>query len=199
MNDIIHSSNCFNFIIYADDTTLNSTLNFIQDNNDGLDMESKLNVKLQKANDWLKVNKLSLNVEKTKAMVFHTPQRKVQKPKIFLENNEIEFVEKFNFLGIWLDTNLNWNGHIDVISRKISKTIGVINRLKHFLPQNILLTLYNSMILPYINYGLLSWGWKANKLIKLQKKSVRIITNSKYNSHCDPLFKRLKILKAPDL
>ena len=197
MNDIVHSSCCFHPVIYADDTTLNTTLNFLSQDNE-IDDEL-LNRELNEIYIWLQLNKLSLNIGKTKAMVFHSPQKKIRSPKLKFDNFEIDIVDKFNFLGIVLDKHLNWNEHLGSVRKKISKISGVICRLKHFLPQNILLTLYNSLVLPHLNYGILIWGHKAQKLMNIQKKLVRIITNSRYNSHTDPLFKRLNILKANHL
>ena len=164
-----------------------TTLNFFggrsTDNCDEL-----INCELGKIQVWLKVNKLSLNIQKTKAMVFHTPQRKVRVPKLRIEDHDIEIVEEFNFLGIILDKNLNWKSHISHICKKISKTTGILCRLKRLVPQDVLLTLYNSLILPYLNYGILVWGHKSTKLVTLQKKIVRIITNSNFNAHFQPLF-----------
>ena len=67
-------------------------------------------------------------------------------------------------------------------------------RLKNFLPTRDLRILYNSMILPHLQYSILSWGFKPGSLDKLQKRAVRIISNSKYNSHTDPIFKKLNLL-----
>ena len=72
-------------------------------------------------------------------------------------------------------------------------------RLKNFLPTHILRLLYNSLILPHLQYSILAWGFKMGRLEKLQKRAVRIITRSKYNSHTDPLFKKLNLLKVNDL
>ena len=58
---------------------------------------------------------------------------------------------------------------------------------------------YSSLITPYLNYGILTWGTQSSKLCKLQKKAVRIISNSKYNAHTDPLFKKFNVLKVTDL
>ena len=85
------------------------------------------------------------------------------------------------------------------ISKKISKTTGILCRLKRLVPQTVLLTLYNSLVLPYLNYGILIWGHKSVKLSALQKKIVRIITNSKYNAHSQPLFKKCNILQTTHL
>jgi hypothetical protein len=71
--------------------------------------------------------------------------------------------------------------------------------MKNFLPSNVLLTLYNSLFLPYLNYGMLCWRSKINSLVKLQKKVVRIISCSKYNAHTEPIFKTVKLLKVDDL
>ena len=111
----------------------------------------------------------------------------------------IDSVENFNFLGLVLSSNLNWNCHIDHISRKISRAIGVINALKSTFPLNILLSLYNTLILPHFNYCLLVWGAKTSLLFSLQKKTVRIITNSGYLAHTDVLFKQPNLLKIDDI
>ena len=196
VNDIVNATSKFHPVIYADDTTLAATLNtFGTEEN----IATNINSELKAIANWLKLNKLSLNINKTKAMVFHSAKRRITTPNIFIEGTQIEFVNKFNFLGILIDKNLNWKPHIDHISKKISKTIGVMNRLKNFLPSKVLLIVYNSLILSYLNYGLIIWGWKANKLTTLQKKSIRIIAKAKYNAHTSPLFKQFSILKLSDL
>ena len=77
--------------------------------------------------------------------------------------------------------------------------MGVLNKLKHFLPLHTKLTIYNALVLPHINYGLLAWGFKCDKISKLQKKIIRCITCSKYNAHTEPIFKELKLLKVTDI
>ena len=63
-------------------------------------------------NNGMKANKLSINKTKTKAMTFHTPQRRVYYPYLQVEDSAIEFVEEFNFLGIIVDKNLNWRPNV---------------------------------------------------------------------------------------
>ena len=65
-----------------------------------------------------------------------------------------------------------------MISNKISKAIVILYRLKYVFPESVLLTLYNSLIVSYINYGLLLWGVDCHKLKTLQKKALRFMTNS---------------------
>ena len=136
------------------------------------------------------MNKLSLNVKKTKAMLFHMPQKKIIIPTIKINGTLIEFVDNFNFLGINLNKHLNWNPHVTNVSNKLVKTVGVLNILKKTLPLNILRIIYNALILPHLNYGILAWGHLAKRLNLIQKRAVRILTASKYNSHTEPLFKQ---------
>ena len=60
-------------------------------------------------------------------------------------------------------------------------------------------TIYNSLALPHFYYCVLTWGFSNSRVLKLQKKAVRIICGSKYNAHADPLFKELKLLKIQDI
>ena len=88
---------------------------------------------------------------------------------------------------------------MDTLSAKIAKTVGILNTLKHVLPTNILKMIYNSLILCHLNYGILLWGAQHNandKLHKLQKKAIRIITSSNFLAHSEPIFKQLHLLKG---
>ena len=98
-----------------------------------------------------------------------------------------------------MDEHLNWKSHVETISNKCSKTIGVLNKLKYFLPLTVKLILYNSLILPHLNYGIMTWGYKCDRINKLQKKAIRIVSLSKYNAHTQPIFKRLHLLKVADI
>ena len=140
MNDIAVVSETFNAILFADDSTFVTSINAsLSSKNFDKNFESKINLELKKIYDWLVVNKLSLNIKKTKCMLFHTPNTKFKFiPKLVINDTELERVENLNFVGLTINENLNWKPHMDKISNKISKSGGVINRLKHFLPTNIL-------------------------------------------------------------
>jgi len=180
--------------MYADDSTLLTTLNVFQSS-----VQLDINTELDKFRVWLCANKLSLNCNKSKAMVFHMPQRLVTYPNIHIENIQIEYVDTFNFLGILIDKNIKWKSHIDYIALKVSKVVGILNRLKHFLPQKILLSIYNALIVPHLNYGNILWGNSNNKIFVLQKRAIRAITLNKFRSHTSKLFKKLEILKFGDI
>ena len=94
---------------------------------------------------------------------------------------------------------MTWKIHIDQIASKIARSIGILNRLKYILPTSIKTLIYNSLILSHINYGILIWGYQNSRILKLQKKALRIITLAKYNSHTEPIFKSLRLLKVNDI
>ena len=82
---------------------------------------------------------------------------------------------------------------------KISKYIGTINKLKHYLPQNILRILYCSVVQSHLSYAILTWGFDCGRVVKLQKKIIRIIACSRYNAHTEPIFKMLTFLKLREI
>ena len=129
------------------------------------------------------------------------PQKRIQLPFIKIAGEDIAFVDNFNFLGIIINKHLNWTSHVDMLTAKLSKTIGrppILNTLKLVLPINIMRTVYNSLILSHLNCGILLWGPKlhANDKLHILKKAVRIITCNSYFAHSEPLFKQLRLLKT---
>ena len=104
-------------------------------------------------------------------MTFHTSQKNIQLLQLSIDGKLIENVKYFKFLGILLDESLTWKCHINMVTNKISKVIGILNRLKHVFPQNALLSIYNYLFASHLNYGLLLWGTHVNSVSKLQKKT----------------------------
>ncbi len=129
-------------ILFADDTNL-----FFSHANP-VHLSKIINQELQKISIWLNVNKLSVNIDKTKFMVFAPRQKKLQMDfKLVLNHREISQVEEVSFLGVILDNHLSWKSHVSHLSNKISKSIGIIRKSSFFLIKTSLLTLYYSMIL----------------------------------------------------
>ncbi len=105
-------------------------------------------------------------------MIFHKPQKQVSTISLKIDDTVIEKVKDFNFLGLVLNEHLTWKTHRNKVSNSISKTIGILNRLKHCLPIKIKLTLYNTLILSNINYCLLIWEYENERVTKLQKRKL---------------------------
>ena len=119
-------------LMYADDTTLYCNL----DQNSTSD---SLNNELKFITNWLNANKISLNIGKTKHMIYHNIDKKVNYPVLMINNVEIERVTHFNIFRAVFDSQLNWKRHLDHISLKTSKIIGILHRLnKVCIPRNSL-------------------------------------------------------------
>ena len=100
----------------------------------------------------------------------------------------------YYFRQFWFSINktLSWKYHIAQIASKISKSIGIIASLRHFVPLNTLHHIYISLIQPYLLYGIVAWGQAAktykNKILILQKRALRLMFFGDYNSHAAPYF-----------
>ena len=197
MNDL--KTNHGTLISFADDT------NLLYNDSNLQTLETKINQDLRQISNWLQINKLNLNVDKSKLLLFRkdTQKHNNQELNLTINNNRIKEYTETNFLGVILQNNLKWDKQYQKISNKTSQLNYIINKLKHSLSSKILTTIYNSLVLPHLNYGILSWYTPntilTKRIITLQKKLIRNITCSKYNSHTEPLFRKLKLLKLNDI
>ena len=91
-------------------------------------------------------NKLSLNIAKTKYMVFYTSKRDVIYPNLKVNNGIIERVTQFNFLGAILHSHMTWNKHINHISMKIARSIGILYRPRNVYPESVLITILYTIL-----------------------------------------------------
>ena len=169
INDISQSSDKFDFIAYADDTTLSTTLNKFSESED-MNISDLINLELYKINEWLEINKLSLDAKKSRFMIFHMPNKHITLPILKISNTHIVKVNEFNFLGLTLDTKLDWKRHSNNTSNKISRTIGVLNKLNNVLTQHIKTIIYNTLMLSHLNYCILCWGFRCNRVFALHKR-----------------------------
>ena len=196
INDFCNSSKILSFILFADDS------NVFFSHKDPYVLARTVNCELKKVTQWIRANKLSLNLQKTKYMIFSNTIETLP-TDIVLDEIPLENVSHIKFLGITVDNKLSWKTHIENTIRTISRNTGVINRLKTHIPPSSLFTLYSSLILPYIHYGILAWGnthrTLLEKLLTQQKKVLRIICNVPSRSHTNSLFSKHKILKIVDL
>ena len=135
-------------------------------------------------------------------MVFHTRNKSVKYPNLLINSKLFKRVIQFQFLGLILESNMSWNMHNNQISLKISEAIGILYRLKTIYPRLVLQTLYKTLILPYFNYCILEWGAtlsEGNPFHLLQKKALRLISNSNYIAHAEPIYKDLRLLTLTDM
>jgi hypothetical protein len=198
MNDLGYIFKKLQPVIFADDTNLIAKESSLDR------LEEAINSEIPILIQWLATNRLSLNVKKTHVMVFGSnTKRNSSNIKIVIENQEIEIVEKTKFLGIILDQALTWKQHISYIATKMAKSVGIISKARKLLNPDILKQLYYSFLYPYLIYCLIIWGSAGDTItwpiFRLQKRAVRLINNVKRRHSSQPTFRKLKILRFPDL
>ncbi len=198
INDLPNCLSRSRAILFADDTTIYLSSKHIET------LYNHINYDLNKLSDWFRANKLSLNVGKTNCTLFKLNNNPInEKFKIKLGQDTIEHKNVVKFLGMNIDSKLKWHEHINSVRNKLNSSMYALNKVKHILNPKHLMTLYYSLIYPYIDYGISLWGSShssyINKLVTIQKRAVRIIKRVKYNEHTSPIFKDLNILKIKDI
>ena len=205
INDLPNISNKLKFFLFADDT------NIYYESKELKKLEKIMNTEMEKLHEWLCLNRLSLNITKTNFVIFHA----INKPKlhvvtILINKHAIDEVETVKYLGILIDYQLTFKNQLDELSKKISRAIGVLYKLRPFVTTKILTNIYYAIVYPFLLYGIVVWG-NANKILLeplhiLQKKIIRMITfNDNYTNlpgplvHTLPLFHQHKILKIYDI
>ena len=184
VNDLFKASNLLMEVMFADDT------NFFLSHKNINTLFASMNKELENVSAWFKSNncrllkvKQSLNVDKNKSLLFH-PLSKRQSlpqtlPNLLIENIHIkrEYVTKF--LGVFIDENLSWKQHIDIVSSKISKSIGILYKSRDVLSKQCVKQLYFSFIHNYVNYANTAWAStsksKLGRLYRCQKHAARVI------------------------
>ena len=193
---LIYVNDCFKCldhscsILYADDTTLIFSASSYST------LFNMINSDLKHLSDWLSVNKLSINVDKTKFMIFTTNTRSFQPPtslEVIINGQAIERVKDYKFLGFNINENLNWKGHMLNILSKIHRNLGVVRKIAYFLNRNSLFQLYHSLIISHIRSGIIVWYHShialRKKIQACANKFLRIIFHLKPRDSVRPLMK----------
>ena len=131
---------------------LSSILNIFFQHKNICDLAESVNRELSLAVSWVKANKLTLHPDNTKFTSFHPPRKKINLDNISISiyGNKTKRVECTQFLGVIIPENLSWQAHIKVISAKVAKSTGIIIKSRQFFLTNTPLTLYSSLVLPYL-------------------------------------------------
>lgn len=193
INDIVNVPLTADIILYADDT------NVFFSGQDISSIEKQANLWLNNLSLWLKINQLELNIKKTKYIIFHPRNHSIlRNTQLSFRGVSIERVQTQKFLGVIFHETLNWSSHIDKLRTQVSRSIGVIGKIRCFLPLWVTKQLYYALVYSRIQYCLLIWGstTKTNKIgiHRLQKRMLRIIENVPRRTPSAPLFLKHGIL-----
>ena len=161
-------------------------------------LQRTVNKELKKVKTWLDINILSLNIDKTNFIIFKSPQHSSSDIiNIKIGNLPVKKTCYVKFLGVLLDDNLSWKYHLTELSKKLARTCGLFFKVRHFLPVDVLICLYNSLFSPFMQYGILVWSLTyesyINPVFLLQKRVVKAISFQHFTSHSD-----FKILRLHD-
>ena len=198
VNDLPAALNILRPIMFADDTNL-----VIKGNNLN-HLKTTVQLELNELVDYFRANRLKLNIEKTKLICFRKKGIDIDEDfEICLNGEKLQLVDSAQFLGMTIDCHLSWEKQCQEVANKVSRTTGILGRLKNFLPNCALQTIYDSLFMSHIQYGLEVWGGNSSskgmkRLVGLQKKAIRHVTKSHYIAHTEPRMKSLGFLKVHD-
>jgi hypothetical protein len=192
INDLPANLPLSNTILFADDT------NLIFNNHNPIQLMNEVTETTHNLMNWLTDNKLSLNVSKTHYLNFNLKKKLINFNPI-INSCPIKELKVTKFLGIWIDSNLSWEEHINKLTQKLAQICYAFRVLKEIICIQVLRTIYFGYVQSLLNYGIPFWGSSIflPKLFKMQKKIIRIITNSNNRAPSKPIFEKLEILPLP--
>ncbi len=208
INDLPSISDKLKFFLFADDT------NIYYESDDLKSLERNVNEELKSLSLWLNLNRLALNVSKTNFVIFRSTKMPINhNVTLILNRKAIGQKDHVKYLGVLIDQHLTWKHQVNNVSKKISRGVGIIAKLRMFVNSDILLNIYYCLVYSHLSYGIEAWGsacsTETNKLLVLQKKAVRILTGNQYFQiygepagplpSSEPLFSRLGLLKFVDI
>ena len=179
--------------LYADDTEMECSCKPVHSDV----LESNINSDLTKVADYFDVNRLTINVNKCEYMQIGTYQSlgKMPETNISIRGEPLQTVTTAKYLGMYIDKNLKWDSHIDVMVPKISAKIGVLRTLRKIVPIDTLKLLYNAIVLPHFDYGDIVYDTTSNtnkiRLQLLQSRAARLISGSGPRTNRNTMFKSL--------
>ena len=196
INDLPFSLQKCHVSMYADDTAISLSSISIDD------LQNDLNLDLLNLQDWLHANKLSLNVVKTQSLIIGSgpsirmiENRPDAPPSFSIGDQDIEMITNTRYLGVQIDSKLNWGKHIDTIKTKANRALGLIKYSKKYLPSDILNKMYRGIVEPHLSYCCSVWGCcsesKLDVLQKIQNRAARIVTSSPYDASAAPIIQNL--------
>ena len=198
INDLANVSSKLFSLLFADDSNM-----FLSGTNPD-QLITTMREEAIKLVDWLRLNKLSLNLKKTHFILFHKKRAKVSiSEELVIDGVKINRVEHTKFLGVIIDETLSFKCHINHIKGKVSRGIGILYKCRPYLKEETMRTLYNSFIYPYFTYCIEVWGnicvTHLDPLVKIQNRAVQTIVGAKKFDHVTPIFKKLKLLNISEI
>lgn len=197
INDIFKMKLHGEIILYADDTAIV----YVEPNRDVL--EEKMQRDLKLLNRWFSMNSLSLNTDKTKAMLFKAGNIIIE-PNLKIRNRSIEFVKNHKYLGVYLQNNLQWDVHIDKIIREIRAVCGASKKIGHQVNSKISFGMYQKLIYNRLSkmaaiYGPFATDRQLNNLQAAQNNAIKIFYASENCNNLNAIYAKHKLLNVKQI
>ena len=199
VNDLPNITNYLKTTLFADDTVISyshKSYNFLI---------NKLNEGLDELMFWMLSNRLTVNADKTHSMLFSNRPIIIDNtsPNIMINGDANDLVSCCKYLGVLIDKNYSFSDHIKLVIQKVSRSLGILYKIREVLPVETRVRYYYSFIYPYLSYAVIIWGSTyedhLRNLVILQKRVVRTVFGSSYLAHTTPIFRKLRILKFIDV
>ena len=186
--------------LYADDTCLIFSAKTIDE------LQVVINREMIKIQNWMFSNKLSINYKKTKFMIINKGQNHAPF-RLYINDNRIQQVNCFKYLGVRIDDKLQWKEQIKFIEGKLSSACGAMYRLRQTIDTKILRTFYFAHVYSYLQYATLAWHNTTKQNLKrlnsLHGKLVKTMTLHgplrDFNFSAEEMFKNMNLLKLEDI
>ena len=166
INDLSQSIKTSKIHHFADDTNLLYASSSLKD------IDKKINFDLSNLVQWLRANKIALNVNKTDIIIFRSPRKQITKKMNFcLSDQKIRQKTCTKYLGVLLDEHLLFKDHINTLKQKLNRANGILDKLRHHLPSDILNTVYYSLFDTHLCYACQVWGQSNSDILVLVQRA----------------------------
>ena len=159
---------------FADDSTLHTPIN------KNMNIAPQINASLSLINEWLAANKLHLNIGKTKYMIV-TIKDKPPDLNLVIGSSCVDRTNVQKFLGIYIDDRITFGEHTNKIAAKLSQGVGLLRKMKHIVPRNVLKQLFYAFIYSRFTYGITCYGSayqnQTQRIKNLIKKALKLVVN----------------------
>ena len=197
INDLNNAIKYCSTTHFADDTSL------LLKNKSLKQLKKHINLDLRFLCKWLGANKISLNASKTELLLFHHHRKEINYDlKIKINGKRLWPSNHVKYLGITIDCHLNWNQQINLLASKLSRAIGMLSKIRHYVQNNMLRSIYYAIFSSLMTYGSIIWGQAqnihTNRINILQNRAIRSISYASPRESSNPLYYTTNILKFID-
>ncbi len=172
MNDLPDTTSVLSFFLFADDMNINK--------------------EFSKVKSWLDCSKLALNIDKTTLFLFHSPRQQLPDfTNIRSGKKNVSRSKYVKFPVVLLDEHLTWKCHVTELRKKLTWIPVYFFKIRHYIPLQPSVSLYNSLFFSFLCYGITVWGLTYDRYLKplylLQKKILRCISFSDFSAPSSPI------------